>query len=175
MGRGRPGGDRAERRPSLRWGGGNEVVRPPPSDSGIPCSRPGLVLPCLPCRLFSGAGGRVRSGPRGPLGGEALDKGGAGAGAGGGVGEGIGYEPPIRRGVRQGRTLPRGLREPGCPPGEAAALAYSYGRLSSCHSGKRGRSGQGRGEERCVYAHDGLGGVAAGLLDSPRWQFHQLL
>lgn len=40
---------------------------------------------------------------------------------------------------------------------------------------KRGRSGQGRGEERCVYAHDGLGGVAAGLLDSPRWQFHQLL
>lgn len=77
MGRGRPGGDRAERRPSPRWGGGIEVVRPPPSDSGTPCSRPGLVWPCPPRRLFSGAGGQVRSGPRGPLRGEAPDKGGA--------------------------------------------------------------------------------------------------
>ena len=96
MGRWRPGEDRAERRPSPRWGGGIEVVRPPPSDSGTQCSRPGLALPCPPRRLFSGAGGRVRSGPRGPLGGEAPDKGGAGAGAGGGVGEGSGSEPPPR-------------------------------------------------------------------------------
>lgn len=45
--------------------GGVEVVRPPPSDSGTPCSRPGLVLPC-PARLAAaplgpGAGsGRAR-------------------------------------------------------------------------------------------------------------------
>lgn len=68
--------------------GGIEVVRPPLSDSGTRCSRPGLVVPCQPRRLSSGAGGRVRSGPRGPLGGEEPDKGGAQAGAGSGIREG---------------------------------------------------------------------------------------
>lgn len=149
MGRGRPGGDRAELWPSPRWGGGTEVVRPPPSDSGTQCSQPGLALPCPACRLSSGAGGRVRSGPRGPLGGEAPDKGGAGAGAGGGVGEGSGSEPPTPRGGRQGRTLPWGLRGLGRPPGGAAALAHCSslrsprcsGRVGSTQRGQKGRGG----------------------------------
>lgn len=64
MGRGRPGGDRAERRPSPRWGGGIEVVRPPPSDSGTPCWRPGLVLPGPPRRRSSGAGSGRAQGAR---------------------------------------------------------------------------------------------------------------
>lgn len=132
--------------------GGVEVVRPPPSDSGTPCSRPGLVLPCPLRRRSSGAGGRVRSGPRGPLSGEAPDKGGAGAGAGGGVGEGSRSEPPTLRGGRPGRTLPWGLRGPGRPPGGAAARVH----LSSCGSPRgSGKSGvhparveghRGRGE-----------------------------
>lgn len=64
MGRGRPGGDRAERLPSPRWGGGFEVVRTPPSDSGTLCFGPGLVLPCLPSRRSSGAGSGRAQGAR---------------------------------------------------------------------------------------------------------------
>lgn len=165
MGRGRPGEDRAERRPSPRWGGGIEVVRPPPSDSGTQCSRPGLALPCPPRRLFSGAGGRVRSGPRGPLGGEAPDKGGAGAGAGGGVGEGSGSELPTPRGGRPGRTLPRGLRGPGRPPGGAAALAHDSSLGSTRCSGKSGVEPVG---QRWGCARSGLGQWRPGCWTCPR-------
>lgn len=78
-------------------------------------ARPGPALPASPPLLW----GRVRSGPRGPLGVEAPDKGGAGAGAGGGVGEGSGSERPTPRGGRQARTLPRGLRGAGVPAGRS--------------------------------------------------------
>lgn len=88
--------------------GGIEVVRPPPSDSGTRCSRPGLVVPCQCRRLSCGAGGRVRSGPRGPLGGEEPDKGGARAGAGSGIGEGS----------ESGAPTPRGGHGAGLCPGD---------------------------------------------------------
>lgn len=154
----------------VRGGAGAiEVVRPPPSDSGTRCSRPGLLVPFQPRRLSSGAGGRVRSGPRGPLGDVGPDKGSARAGAGSGIGEGSESGAPTLRGGRRGRTLPWGLRGPGRPPGGAAALALGSSRRSPRGSGKSGvdlakAEGQGWGSVRTECP----GRWRTGLVDSWR-------
>lgn len=118
--------------------GGIEVVRPPPSDSGTRCSRPGLVVPCQSRRLSSGAVDRVRSGPRGPLGGEEPDKGGARVGAGSGIGEGSESGAPTPRGGHGAGLCPGDCGGPGRPPGGAAALALVCSRRYPRGSGKSG-------------------------------------
>lgn len=156
----------------VRGGAGAiEVVRPPPSDSRTRCSRPGLVVPCQPRRLSSGAGGRVRSGPRGPLGGEGPDKGGARAGAGSGIGEGSESGAPTPRGGRRGRTLPWGLRGPGRPPGGAAALALGSSRRLPRGSGKSGvdlAKAEGQGWGVCAPSALAGGEPAGGLMEASR-------
>lgn len=122
MGRGRPGGDRAERRPSLRWGGGIEVVRPPLSDSRTPCSRPGLVLPCPPRRRSSGAGSGRAQGARSAL--KRRTKAAPERAQVVASGRGAGPNDPPRGAGDRPVLCPGAGGGPGCPPGGAVAQVH---------------------------------------------------
>lgn len=140
--------------------------------AGTLCLWLGLALP-LPALvlLFPGQGlGRV--GSRGPLGGEAPDKGAARAGAGGGVGEGCGSEAPTPRDGHRGRTLPRGLRGPeelrhwltALTADCLEALGSQWGRLGRS-AGALGRRGAGactihpgRWQHACWVSPEGIVG-----------------